>query len=98
MATNQDYLASGERLKVKWARQVDMDEVDKDDMCADGRYVGIHACPRLAIAAGPSLSFPVVFASRMNGGVLAWAWCNSCRSIEKRGVLSFGFDVRSALP
>lgn len=37
MTTNQHYLASGERPKVKWARQVDMDEVDKDDMCADGR-------------------------------------------------------------
>lgn len=38
MTINQHYLASGERPKVKWARQVDMDKVDKDDMCPDGRY------------------------------------------------------------
>eukprot|EP00752_Nemacystus_decipiens_P012584 g11144.t1 len=36
MTTNQHYLASGERPKVKWARQVDMDKIDKDDMPVDG--------------------------------------------------------------
>eukprot|EP00903_Cladosiphon_okamuranus_P021144 g19422.t2 len=43
MTTNQHYLASGEHPKVKWARQVDMDKVDKDDMCPDGSLGEIFA-------------------------------------------------------
>lgn len=47
MTTNQHYLVSGERPTVKWARQVDMDVVDRDDMCSDGRYghlfLSLHA-------------------------------------------------------
>lgn len=81
MTTNQHYLESGERPKVKWARQVDMGMVDKDDMCADGRYGGPKFSPCTHRGALFAAAF-LIFSCRVAGGIRGT--CGSCPFFVRR--------------
>lgn len=84
MTTNQHYLESGERPKVKWARQVDMGMVDKDDMCADGRYGGPKFSPCTRRGALVAAAFLIFSCRVLPGGSAGLVGVALCSCVEHR--------------